>query len=184
LHDPPTVLTVARLHRQKRLDLLIDAAAGWRGRPDAPQVLVAGDGPLAAALRARSAAAGSPVRFLGARTDVADLIEAADVVVLPSDWEARPFVAQEALRAGVPLVATDVGGVRDLVGDAAVLVPPGDAAALRQAVDAVLADAEVRRRLRETGPMRAQEWPGPAEMASEVESIYLDLTSRSRAADV
>lgn len=179
LHDPPTVLAVARLHRQKRLDLLVAAAASWRGRADSPQVLVAGAGPLADALAAQAARAAAPVRFLGARTDIGSLFADADVIVLASDWEARPFVAQEALRAGVPLVATDVGGVRELVGPAAVLVPPGDAQALRQGIEAVLRDPELRRRLAREGPARAAQWPTPREMASDHEGIYLDVRSRS-----
>ena len=78
--------------------------------------------------------------LLGHRTDVADLLAAADLAVVTSDWEARQLFAQEALRAGVPLVATAVGGLPELVGDAAVLVPPGDVDALDAAVRRLLDD--------------------------------------------
>lgn len=174
----PLVLAVARLHPQKRLDLLIEATAGWARRPDGPRVWVAGDGPLADQLRTRAARVGSSVEFLGPRDDVADLLAEADVVVLSSDWEARPLVAQEALRLGVPLVATRVGGIPGLVGDAAELVPPGDAVALRAAIEGVLADATAAARLRAAGPRRAAGWPTAQQMVERIEQKYLDLISR------
>jgi glycosyltransferase involved in cell wall biosynthesis len=178
LHSPPVVLAVARLHSQKRLDLLIDAAARWPAGPDRPQVLVAGAGPLADRLAQQARLTGAPVTLLGARDDVADLMAAADVVVLSSDWEARPLVAQEALRAGVPLVATDVGGVRALVGDAAVLVPPGDARALAEAVRRVLTDEALRRRLHDAGPVQASRWPTVEEMVDGILASYLNVNTR------
>ena len=177
LHDPPTVLAVARLHRQKRLDLLVQVAAQWPAGPDRPRFVIAGGGPLFAALRQQADALHAPVTFLGARDDVADLLAQADVVVLPSDWEARPLVAQEALRSGVPLVATDVGGVRGLVGEAAVLVPPGSAAALEDGVRRVLTDASLRARLQGSGPAQAARWPTVDDMVDELVRLYSGLTS-------
>jgi glycosyltransferase involved in cell wall biosynthesis len=175
---PSTILAVARLHPQKRLDVLIDAVADWPPAAGPIRVLVAGDGPLRDRLRQHASRRSAPVQFLGPRTDVAELLAAADLVVLPSAWEARPLVAQEALRAGVPLVATAVGGVPGLVGDAAVLVPPGDPAALRAAMLQVLTDPDLRRQLRTAGPHQAQEWPTVEQMVDQLESAYLDLTSR------
>ena len=70
--------------------------------------------------------------LLGRRDDVADLLAAADVVVVASLWEGQPLAVQEALRAGPPVVATDAGGTAEVTGDAAVLVPPGDAARARR----------------------------------------------------
>jgi glycosyltransferase involved in cell wall biosynthesis len=176
---PPTVLTVARLHPQKRLDLLVAAAASWPTGPDRPRFVVAGDGPLLDALREQARVLEAPVTFLGARTDVAALLADADVVALPSDWEARPLVAQEALRAGVPLVATDVGGVRELVGDAALVVPPGDAVALADGIRRVLTDVRLRERLRRDGPVRAATWPSVAEMVDELIDVYRELRRRT-----
>ena len=175
LEHPPTVLAVARLHRQKRLDLLIEVASRWPATPDRPRFVIAGDGPLLDKLQASARDADAPVAFLGARDDVAELLARADVVVLPSDWEARPLVAQEALRAGVPLVATDVGGVRDLVGTAAVLVPPGDSKALARGIRSVLADADLRMRLQRAGPARAAEWPTADEMIEQLLHLYVSL---------
>ncbi len=89
-----------------------------------------------------------PLRLLGVRRDVPDLLGAADVVVVPSRWEGQPLVVQEALRAGAAVVATDAGGTREVTGDAARLVPPGDAAALAGAIEGLLEDPAGPRRAR------------------------------------
>ena len=172
LHRPPIVLAVARLHRQKRLDVLVEVAARWPATADRPRFLVAGDGPLLEQLRASARETDAPVTFLGARDDVPSLLADADVVVLASDWEARPLVAQEALRAGVPLVATDVGGVRDLVGTAAVLVPPGDPGALARGIRRVLEEPDLRARLASGGPARAAQWPTVDDMVEQLLELY------------
>jgi glycosyltransferase involved in cell wall biosynthesis len=174
----PLVLAVARLEAQKRLDLLVDATAGWAQRPDRPVVAVAGTGSLAGRLERRARAAASPLLLLGHRGDVPDLMAASDVVVLPSDWEGYPLVAQEALRLGVPLVATAVGGVPALVGDAALLVGPGDALALRTAIEELLADVGRRSQLAAAGVERARSWPTLAETVDELTALYRDLASR------
>jgi glycosyltransferase involved in cell wall biosynthesis len=175
----PLVLAVARLHPQKRLDVLIAAAAGWpRSGTGSRRVIVAGDGPQRISLETLITRADAPVTLLGARDDVADLMAAADVVVLTSEWEARSLVAQEALRAGVPLVCTDVGGLPELVGDAALLVPVSDPDGVRAAVDRILTDAELRAILVEQGQRRAAGWPTPAEAAVALRDLYLDLRSR------
>src|SRR5207248_7974618 len=123
-------------------------------------------------LREQARASGAPVTFLGDRDDVPSLLAAADVLVLPSDWEARPLVVQEALRAGVPVVATDVGGVRGLVGSAAVLVPAGNAAALADGIRRVLVDDALRTELRRAGPVRAAQWPTVEDMVDELLAVY------------
>jgi glycosyltransferase involved in cell wall biosynthesis len=157
---PPIVLTVARLAPQKGLDTLIDAAGRWHGRDPAPILAIAGEGPLEAELARRATAAGANARFLGRRDDVPALMAAADVFALPSVWEGQPLVVQEALRAGLPLVASRVGGIPDLTGpDAALLVPPGDAAALAGAVASVLGDPGLATRLSEAAVKQAQTLP-------------------------
>jgi glycosyltransferase involved in cell wall biosynthesis len=180
--DRPVVLCVARLAPQKRLDLLVSATAGWAADATRPVVLIAGGGAEADLRRLQDAAtmAGSSVRLLGHRPDVADLLAAADLAVLPSDWEARPLVAQEALRAGVPLVATAVGGVPGLVGPAAVLVPRGDGAALSSALLRLCGDPGERARLAELGRVQAATWPTLDEMTDTIERCYLDLRSKVR----
>ncbi|MEV0188320.1 glycosyltransferase family 4 protein [Kitasatospora purpeofusca] len=177
--DRPLVLAVGRLVPQKAFGLLLDAARDLAALTPEPLLLLAGDGPEAAGLRERVAAEKLPVRLLGYRTDVSDLLAAADVLVLPSRWEARSLVVQEAMRAGVPVVATAVGGIPELVGDAAVLVPPGDAAALGGAVRELLADPERRRRLVAAGRQQAETWPDEAATVAQVLSTYDELVQRN-----
>jgi glycosyltransferase involved in cell wall biosynthesis len=124
------ILAVGRLAPQKDYATLLTAA----GNLSDTLVLIAGDGPLRSGLQTRIDAECLSVRLLGHRTDVPDLLAIADAFVMCSTWEARPLALQEAIRAGVPSVATAVGGIPDLVGDAAVLVPAGDPEALRAAV--------------------------------------------------
>ncbi len=178
--DRPLVLAVGRLHPQKGFDVLIQAAARWRDRTPTPYVVIAGDGPLRSRLADDIVATGAPVVLLGRRDDVADLLAAADVVVLPSRWEARSLVAQEALRAGRPLVATSVGGVPGLVADGAVLVSPDDPVALDLAVRRLLDHPDRAAALAERGVARARTWPGEADTATQLARLYAELLGRRR----
>ncbi|QGN49260.1 glycosyltransferase family 4 protein [Micromonospora sp. WMMD558] len=175
--DQPLILSVGRLHPQKRYDVLVDAAARWRTRTPAPAVVIAGSGPAYLQLAARISAARAPVTLLGHRTDVADLLAGADLALVTSDWEARQLFAQEAMRAGVPLVATAVGGLPELVGDAAVLVPPGDVDAIDDAVRGLLDDAPRRAELGRLGAARAATWPTETETLGQLTALYAELTS-------
>jgi glycosyltransferase involved in cell wall biosynthesis len=176
--DTPLVLSVGRLHPQKRYDLLIDAAGRWRELSPAPVVAVAGSGPAYMALAQRTSERRADVHLLGHRTDVPDLLAGADLAVVTSDWEARQLFAQEALRAGVPLVATAVGGLPGLVGDAAVLIPPGDVDALDAAVRRLLADPALRRDYAARGPRRAGTWPDEDDTVADVRAAYAEVTRR------
>jgi glycosyltransferase involved in cell wall biosynthesis len=172
------VVAVGRLHPQKGYDVLLDAVARWADDPRLqvpPLVAVAGDGPLEQELAARIAAEDLPVRLLGRRGDVADLLGAADLCVLPSRWEGSPFTGQEALRSGTPLVATRAGGMPDLFGAGASLVPVGDAAALSEAVVRVLTDPAYAAELAEAGRKQAAGWPDEAASARRAVAVYREL---------
>ncbi|MFC4532819.1 glycosyltransferase family 4 protein [Sphaerisporangium dianthi] len=145
--DRPILLTIARLAQQKGLETLLDAARGPYANGAAPLFVIAGDGPLRGELQARVDAERLPVLLLGHREDVADLLRAADAVVVPSRWEGQPLNVHEALRAARPIVATAVGGIPSMVGDAALLVPAGDAAALRAQIARLLGDRALAARL-------------------------------------
>jgi glycosyltransferase involved in cell wall biosynthesis len=174
----PLVLSVGRLHPHKGYDILVAAAARWRTRTPAPLVAIAGSGPAHQRLAALISANRVPVRLLGHRDDVADLLRVADVAVVTSVLEARPLFAQEALRAGVPLVATAVGGLPELVGDAAVLVPPRDVDAVDAAV-ADLLDHPLRRvELAAHGLAQAATWPTVAQTVAQVRAVYAELTGQ------
>jgi glycosyltransferase involved in cell wall biosynthesis len=164
--DRPLLVAVGRLAPQKAYPVLLDAARAWADAVPTPLLVIAGDGPLREDMQARIDAESLPVRLLGHRSDVPDL---------PSRWEARSLVAQETLRAGVPLVATAVGGVPELVGDAAILIPYDDAPALASAVTDLLADDARRTELATAGPAQAATWPDEAETIAQVLSIYEEL---------
>jgi len=172
----PVVLAVGRLAPQKGFGTLLEAAANWRGREPAPLVVIAGSGPLAQDLARQAAELEVDARLIGARDDVAGLLATADVFVLPSRWEGQPLILQEALRAGRPIVASDVGGVRDLTGDdAALLVPANDPAALSHAVLAVLDEPELAARLAKAALSRAASLPSEADAAAAALRLYGQL---------
>ena len=173
--ERPVVLAVGRLAPQKDYDTLLDAAADWQARLPRPVVLVAGEGPERDRLQRVIDARDLDVRLLGHRDDVPDLLAASDVYVLTSTWEARALVVQEAMRAGVPVVATAVGGVPELAGDAAVLVPPADPAAVAQAVVNLLDDERRRDDLARRGRKRAAGWPDEDDTARQVAAVYEEV---------
>jgi glycosyltransferase involved in cell wall biosynthesis len=168
--DEFLLLAVGRIAPQKSLPLLLDAVAELRDLP--LRLVIAGQGPDRAALAARIEDEKLPVTLLGHRADIADLLAAADALVLSSRWEARALVVQEALRAAVPVVATAVGGIPDLVADAARLVPWNDAPALAAAIRDVLTDPDLRDGLRAAGPARAATWPAPAAALAAARARY------------
>jgi glycosyltransferase involved in cell wall biosynthesis len=151
--ERPLVGNVARLAPQKDHRTLIAAA---RLVPEADFV-VAGDGPLRADLE--QLAAGTRLRFLGARDDVPELLASFGVFAFPSLFEGLCLAVIEAQAAGVPVVATPVGGIRETVvdGETGLLVPTGDPPALAAAIRRLLEDrvaaeamaAEAKRRVRE-----------------------------------
>jgi glycosyltransferase involved in cell wall biosynthesis len=175
----PVVLAAGRLAAQKGFDVLVEAAARWRDRDPAPRLAIAGDGPLAAELTAAAARSGADLVLLGERDDVAALLAAADVVAVPSRWEARALIVQEAMRAGVPVVATRVGGTPGLTGpDAAILVPPEDAGALADAILAVVDDRAVAARLSAAGRARAAALPSADDAVTAALAVYRDVLSQ------
>jgi glycosyltransferase involved in cell wall biosynthesis len=179
--DPatPIILAVGRLYPKKRHDLLIDAAARWRDLRPMPAVLLAGTGPAYRDLVRQAAMARAPIQFIGHRDDVADLLAAADLAVVTSDEEKSPLFVQEALTAGVPLVATAVDGLVDLVGDAAVLVPPGDSEPIDAAVRALLVDPDRRAVIGAAGRARAATWPTERQSVDDVIAAYHELAGRT-----
>lgn len=175
----PLILSVGRLHPQKRYDLLVSAAAKWRSTLPGICVVIAGTGPSYLDLAAQISDNRAPVRLLGQREDVPDLIGAADLAVVSSDWEARQLFAQEALGGGLPLIATNVGGLPELVGDAALLIEPGSVDALDAAVLELMADPERRAELAERGRQRAASWPGPQDMLDRLRALYAEVVDRT-----
>ncbi|WP_328746025.1 glycosyltransferase family 4 protein [Streptomyces sp. NBC_00285] len=172
----PLLMAVGALERNRGYETLLDAARAWRLLDPVPLVVVAGEGPLRAVLQSRIEEEELPVRLIGRRDDIAELLAAADLALLPSRWEARSVLAQEAFHARVPLVATAVGGIPELVGDAAELIPYGDPDALAEAVVRLLGNPERQDLLRERGVRQAATWPTEDETVAQVLSVYDELT--------
>jgi len=170
----PTALgvVVARLAPQKGLDLLLDAHGELAAEGLDLVTVVAGEGPLRAALQTRIDTENLPVRLLGHRDDVPDLLAAADVVVSSAVWEGQPVGIQEALHAGAAVVATDVGGTAAVVGDAALLVPGGDPVSLSRAIRDVVRHGAVRDDLRSKAVERSAQLPTAADALEAALSSY------------
>ncbi len=137
LEDRPTVVSVARLCRQKGQDVLLDAWPCVLASVPGAQLLLVGDGPDAARLRR---AAGPTVKLVGQRPDVGSWLAAADVVAQPSRWEGMSIGMLEAMAKGRSIVASDVPGAGEALGDAGALVPREDPEALASAVAERLLD--------------------------------------------
>lgn len=144
------VLVPARPHKEKGIDVLIDSAVLLRNRGVATRVFVAGESRhrtrYQQAVQARGVS--EIVTFLGHRTDMPDLYAAADIVCLPSFHEGLPYAISEAMAASKPVVATDVGGVSEMVKDGAtgVLIPVDEPQSLADALEH-LADPMLRQEM-------------------------------------
>jgi len=159
---PPRVLSVGRLDREKNPLLLADILAGLLAHGTDWRLDVVGDGPMHDELASRfeqlgCAEAAELHGYVPIDGGLIALYRSADVLLHVSWTEGLPQVLFEAFAAGVPVVATDVGGVRDAAGDAALLIPPGDADAAVAAVERVRTDPRLRRALVEAGAARARE---------------------------
>jgi glycogen(starch) synthase len=174
----PYVFAIGRHVPQKGFDILIRAFAQLVERPAfRHQLLLAGDGAERAALEHLCDELGLSARvtFLGGtdRSRTASLFRGADAFVLPSRHEPFGIVNLEAMAAGVPVVATDVGGVPEFVvdGESGLLVPPGDAAAMAQAIARVTDDPSLQSRLAAAGATVADEHAWPA-IAAQYDEVY------------
>jgi glycosyltransferase involved in cell wall biosynthesis len=175
---------VGRLAPEKRFDLLLDAVANLTRRWPQLRVFVAGEGGARSALEARVRALdlGRVVRLLGQLEDVSALHHAADLFVQSAEYEGTPNAVLEAMALGVPVVATDAGGTRELVRDRVegLVVPVRDAGALSQAVSDVLEhpdDAMARAR---AARARVESDLSFGARMRRVEAVYAEL-ARSRA---
>ncbi|WP_457329424.1 glycosyltransferase [Rhizobacter sp. P5_C2] len=156
-----TFITVGRMAAVKNHAMMIRAFARVAAsRPDARLQLV-GDGPDRPALEALAASLGvaSRVEFLGFRNDVAELLAAADVFLMSSHYEGVSIAILEAMRAGLPVVGTQVGGIPETVlqGESGLLVPDGDEAAFADAMLTLLQDASRRGVLGRAATQRQRE---------------------------
>jgi glycosyltransferase involved in cell wall biosynthesis len=168
--DPPVVLYAGRLSREKGVLELVQAADGMN-------LVVAGDGPL----RAQVPQARGFVR----RDELARLYSRAAVVACPSHREGFGVGCLEAMAHGRPVVAGAVGGLLDLVvdGETGILVPPRDVVALRSALERLLGDRELRRRLGAAGRRRASEQFSWDRITRETVELYARYAGKNPGRD-
>ncbi len=174
--DAPTVVCIGGLRRAKGQDVLIDALADQTGAGDRTRAIFVGEGPDGPALLRRAVDRGvaDRVLFTGYREDAMAWLRHSDALVMPSRWESFGLVAVEAARFGVPVIATDVPGLREIAGRRAPgwLVPPEDPSRLAVALSRL-----------GNGPPPASE-ASLGEFDEEVAAIrYLDALGLTRSAD-
>ena len=173
---------VARMNSEaKNHRIFLQAAATLAQQFSIVEFVLAGDGPLRPALEAEAAALGiaDRVRFLGDRRDIPAIMASLDVMLAPSDSESLSNVILESMAAGVPVVATNVGGNPELVNsDRGLLVAPRDAGALAHAAAQLLADAELRIRLGRNARQFCIERFSASSITREYEALYLELLSK------
>ena len=175
------ITTVGRLEAQKGLTHLLRAARTLAARRPEVRFLVVGEGPQRDRLGrlARQLGLGEGVRFLGFRPDVPQILVDSDLFVLASLWEGLPIALLEAMAAGLAVVATDVEGVREAVTDGreGLVVPPGDPEALAAALERVVGDAGLRRRLAAAARRRALGEFGWDKVVADTMALYERLLS-------
>ena len=177
LPDGPLAVCVGRLSRQKAQDVLLEAWPGVRARVPGAMLVLVGDGPTAAELRA---AAPEGVELVGTRDDVPEWLAAADVVVAPSRWEGMALTLLEAMATSRSVVATDVAGAREAVGDDAGRIVPVESvrelveAVAERLIDPVLAAGEGR-----AGRRRAEEAHDVRTANDRIVALYGEILGRS-----
>jgi glycosyltransferase involved in cell wall biosynthesis len=177
--DTPLVVCVARLHPQKDLRTLLGAWRAVARDVPAARLAIVGEGPDRAELSAAATAAGidRSVTFAGFSDHAVDQLAAADLVAISSIWEAIPLVLAESLQLGVPVVSTDVGLARELLGDgrAGQVVAVGDEDALGGAIVGLLADPPALVAAAEAARTVAQSRFDPETLVRQVLDVYLEV---------
>ena len=160
---------------------MIESAPGWLGRLPQCDLLLVGEGPLRAKIEraCRRLGISERVRFAGRRADLPEILAASDLLVLPSAWEGMPNVVLEAMAAGLPVVATDVEGVRELLGSAAhqQIVPYGDGKTLADRIVELITNPAVAARLGAENQARACEHFSPQQMVTAYEDLWERLAA-------
>lgn len=170
------MIVVGTLKEQKGHRYLIEAAAPLIAQNHHLHILFAGDGPLRNSLQQQVQELGleNHIHFLGNRKDIPDLLAASDYFVLSSLWEGLPMALIEAMASGLPVIATLVSGSQQVVeqGRSGILIPPGEVAPLRQAIEELLADPERAKMLGKAAQRRIEEAYSARRQAEEHLVLY------------
>jgi glycosyltransferase involved in cell wall biosynthesis len=174
--------TAGRLVELKGIEYLLNATAQLLHEFPNLRLEIAGTGPQRERLQAAAAHAGlgEHVRFLGWIDEIAPVLRGWDVFVMPSLEEGFPIAALDAMSAGLPVVATAVGGVPELIEDSACgfLIPPRDVESLVSRLRMLLASAEMRSRIGEAGYIRVRDHFSNAKMTESFAHLYDELLDK------
>jgi glycosyltransferase involved in cell wall biosynthesis len=175
---PPIILMVARFAPQKNQGMLLNACA----RINAPfRLQFAGTGPTLSEIESMVSRLGlqNRVEFLGDCSDIADRLRQASIFALATNWEGFPLSILEAMRAGLPIVASDVGGVREAVieGQTGFLISRQDTAAFAGALERLLTDPSLRARMARNGRQRFEQYFTVDQMLRKTFSLYCRAVS-------
>jgi glycosyltransferase involved in cell wall biosynthesis len=178
----PVVGTVCIIRTEKALDVLVGAAARLTEHFPRLRLLIAGDGPDRARVEGLTERVGlsDRIHMTGARTDVPDVLAAIDIAVICSDYEGSPRSVLEFMDAGKPIVATDVGGIPEVIEDGVhgLLVPPRDEAALAAALAEVLDDLDRGREMGARARDRCRRELSLDRTVESLQELYEELHSR------
>jgi len=182
--DDVLFVCVARFAPQKNHELLINAFAKGPASDPKAHLVLAGQGVLRAQLQVRVNELGltNRVHFLGLRTDIPDVLGAADIFALSSDYEGNPLSVIEAMAAGLPIVSTAVGGVPELLhnGREGFIVPAGNAEQLSQSMMTLLKDSDLRRTMGAAAAVRAKNKFNVSAMVRAYEELYEQVSAPLR----
>jgi glycosyltransferase involved in cell wall biosynthesis len=174
------LLTVTRLHEFKGVQYLLEAA---KRVPLDLEVDIVGDGPYRAALESQAARIGKPVRFWGwidrNSPEMRRLYHGSSVFVFPSEREGSPAVVQEAMSAGLAVVAADSAGTPEVVGDAGILVSPKDAAGIADALVRLAGDPALMQDLRRRARERVEREFDWRVLAKRYVDLYAEVAARA-----
>jgi glycosyltransferase involved in cell wall biosynthesis len=177
----PVVGALSHLHRRKGLDTLIDATPRVLDRHPRAQIAIVGEGPEIDALRSRAASRGvaGAVHFLGPSANPICALRGMQVFTHPTWADAYPYVILEAMSAGVPIVASDVGGIGEAIvdGESGVLVPPRDANRLAEGLTGLLDDPERRSSMSIAARVRLERNFTLAAMVEATIAVYDEVLS-------
>lgn len=178
------IVVVARLEPQKGHAVLLHALTLLPQELGSVVALFVGDGSQRDGLKAEAHRIGvaDRVRFLGSRRDIPDILSLSDLFVLPSFFEGMPLAVMEAMASGVPVVATDVDGTRELIEDGVtgMLVKPGNSEDLARVVARLLTHREIARRLAQAARRKVQVSFATERMVRETEQVYEEALAHAR----
>ena len=181
--DQPVIVSVGTLRSEKAYEVLIEAAASLSAPVPGLRVLIAGEGEERPKLERLIEELGMAevVTLLGVRGDVPDLLAAADLAVCCSDFEGGPLAVMEYMSAELPVIATRVGGLPELIreDENGLLIPPRDSAALAEAAQRLLADPPLCQRMGRAGRALREDEYGIDVYVRRLSDLYTRLLSEA-----